>query len=59
MAICGSASVSTGPTLLMNAPSPQPPIGNSFQVSPNKSWITGAMTKVGIVLPAVASAITV
>ena len=29
-----------------------------FQVSPNRSWITGAMTKVGIVLPAVAMAMT-
>ncbi len=59
MAICGKASVRIGPTLLMKAPSPQPPIGSSFQVNPNRSWITGAMTKVGMVLPAVASAITV
>ena len=58
MAICGNASVSTGPILLRRAPSPQPPIGNNFQVNPNKSWITGAMTKVGMVLPAAASAIT-
>ena len=58
MAICGSASVSTGPILLTKAPSPQPPIGSSIQVRPNSSWIIGAMTKVGMVLPAVAVAIT-
>ena len=58
MAICGSASVRTGPILLSSAPSFQPPIGSRFQVRPKTSWITGAMTKVGIVLPAVAVAMT-
>ena len=58
MAICGSDSVSTGPILLSSAPSFQPPIGSRFQVRPNSSWITGAMTKLGMVLPAVAVAIT-
>ena len=54
MASCGSMRVSTGPTLLTKAPSPQPPTGNQWSVSAKKSWNSGAMTKVGMVLPAVA-----
>ncbi len=58
IASCGSIRVRTGPTLLTKAPSPQPPTGNHFRVSAKKSWKSGAMTKVGMVLPAVAVAIT-
>jgi len=58
MAICGKASVMMGPILLTNAPSPQPPTGSHVRVNAKTSWKSGAMTKVGMVLPAVAVAIT-
>ena len=59
MAICGSASVSTGPILLtQRAVAPAADRQPASRSAPKTSWISGAMTKVGIVLPAVAVAIT-
>ena len=48
----------TGPILWPIAPPPQPATGTQKSVSAKTSWKSGAMTKVGMVLPAVAVAMT-
>ncbi len=58
MAICGKASVSDRADLVDECAFAPASDGQKVQVRPNRSWISGAITKVGIVLPAVAVAMT-
>ncbi|MNU03325.1 hypothetical protein D3C72_2473070 [compost metagenome] len=58
MAICGRASTATGKIRFASAPPFQPPEGKSCNLEPNISTSSGAVTKVGMQTPTMATAIT-